>query len=254
MRSMIVASVLTIGMAATAFSADDAAANQRKTTMTMSGRVGAQIEDQTMSGKEIWNYSAPFVGGQLDIGLPLAGPLSLNGLGILDLAYGSGTHQLPEDGPESTDFDEALARLKLQGTLAIDIPIDHLILTPFAGLGLRYWNWGDPEPNFRHIESWSAFYGVVGLRGEIRTKGATIFSQVDIQLPFSETISVEGNEYDFEDDDETTMVTAEAGLNMKKTRISLFGEFFTYKNDTQSANIGSEINKNTFGARIGYTF
>lgn len=240
--------MLAVCMTTMALAAKDTTSKSVKPTINLAGRAGLQIEDQTANGKEIWNYTAPFIGGQLDLGIPVSSYISLNGLGVLDLAYGSGEYH------QNTDFNEALARLKLQGTAAFNIPIDQLVLSPFAGLGLRYWKWGDPDPNFLHIETWTALYGVLGFRGEVRSERLTLFGQADIQIPFSETISVEGSNYDFKSADETFMLTAEAGMIIQNITISLFGEFFTYNNDAETGGIGSEINKTTLGAKLGIVF
>jgi hypothetical protein len=225
------------------------------TTSALSVRAGYYSEKQTFMDWEM-NYTAPFVGLGLDLKRPLNGPLYLLGQGSVDVAYG--TYSEPGIGTE--DFDQDLIRVKLQGALAYDIALGQLKLDPFAGLGYRYWKRGSGDGMTPYIETWTAAYAVLGVRGEIKLADRALFGQIDGQIPISEQISMGstlGTDYTFSSQDKSSMVNVEFGIKGDRLSLSLFGEFYSYskdqsfEGDSMGLGLGDTVEASTVGVRFG---
>ena len=248
-----IGTALAIGIASLSL-VSEVFADAPETYHAISLRGGVYNEDQTYQGWEA-KYSAPFLGVQLDGRAPLGTVISIDGLGSFDLA--DGNYSETED---IADFNQTLARLKLQAALALNLPIDQLVISPFAGIGLRYWYRGEGDGITPYIETWEAVYGVIGIRGEIKTGQNALFGQIDAQLPLNEKITTDstlGLDYEFGSGDKTSMITAEAGVKNSKCSVSLFVEAFKYSNDYSQPlglGLGDEITSTTIGGRLGFIF
>ena len=247
--------ILTLAFASMAMASEEST-NTPNMQRALSFRIGAYNETHKY---EDWKakYSAPFVGAQLYGEKPLGPKLSFDYLGALDLAYGK------YNEPYNDDFDQSLTRLKLQTALAYSIPMGRFVVSPLAGIGLRYWHRGDGDGVSPYIETWQAFYAVFGIRAYMKTATGVLFAQIDAQVSLSEKISTGstlGFDYDFKDEDRTDMVTLEFGHITGNKSLSLFLESFTYSKEspnpqpTLGLGLGEEISATTFGARFGVAF
>lgn len=255
---------IAVGVASLAFGAEGVADAPKKQT-TLSIRAGVYNEKQTFIDFEA-EYEAPFAGIQLDGVVPFGARFSIRYLGVADLAYGT----YSENGG-AEDFDQNLFRLKAQAALAYAIPMGRVVVSPFAGLGTRLWHRGegtgdsngDGDEDTPYIEDWSSIYAVFGVRAEIKRDNGSIFAQIDVQAPLNEKISTSSStdiEYEFQDEDESTMITAEVGFTTERHSISLFLESYKYSRETSDGTfalglgLGDEVTATTFGGRFGFIF
>ena len=196
------------------------------------------------------------MGVEGNIGFSPSQILKLEGRGDLDVLFDSGKLYKGVDGG-STDYTARQWRLKGEGDAGLVLGNSDLSLMPFVGLGYRIWSWSSPDPdNFTHIESWSAVYGLVGVRGDVQIDNVKLYGRAAAQIPVTEIVSVSGYQKDIELHS-TTMIEAELGVVTGRLLLGLWGEWFKYHSDNSSINVTSyteDIRIAAVGAKIGLTF
>lgn len=237
-------------------------------TCDVAVRLGYQTSEQHLGGDKISEWSAPLVGVEGILGFsPSPIPtLRLEGRGALDVLADSGKLYTDSAG-EHMDYTATQWRFKAEGDAGLVLGNPKLSLMPFAGLGFRMWSWGDPSPDFLHVESWSAIYGSFGARGDVQVGSARLYGRVAAQVPVKETVSIEGHENDLEYDS-TTMIEAELGMVTGRLLLGLWGEWLRYSSDNSSSinyssddsssisltGLSEDIVITTVGAKIGVAF
>lgn len=234
-------------------------------TFDVTARLGYQTSDQHLNKAKVNEWSAPIVGVEGAYGFSSSHipRLELEGRGALDVLFDSGKLYTNSAG-ESTDYTATQLRLKAEGDAGLVLGNSNLSLVPFVGLGYRIWSWDDPNPDFLHVESWSAAYGLVGIRGNVQISSAKLYGRVAVQLPVKETISAEGFDENLKYNS-TTMVEAELGLVVGRLLLGLWGEWFTYSADRSSVinydsdnstslhltSVAEDFTMSTIGVKIG---
>lgn len=234
----------------------NAAEEARNFTFDLAARFGGETENQTINKKEVNSSKKGLIGIEGRLGLTPS-PLYFELNGYVDGISGRGTIKGGSMSGNDLDYKDSGARGKLEADAGLRIGNSDISLTPFVGLGVRTWYWGDPDPNFLHIESWTALYGAVGFRVDAKIGETKFFGRCAIQPSFKETVSVEGEHEDL-DRNTTIMGDAEIGVVIGRFRLGAFGELFRYKNDKPSAInetvFSEDIKTATFGGTIGINF
>jgi hypothetical protein len=237
-------------------------------TFDIAARLGYQTSEQKLNNTKVSEWDAPLVGVEGNAGFTpsLIPKLRLEGRGALDILFDSG--KLYADYSDtSTDYTATQLRLKAECDAGLVLGNSNLNLMPFAGVGYRTWSWDDPDPDFPHVSSWSAVYGLVGIRGDVKIRNAKLYGKVALQIPFKETISAEEFEENL-DYNSTSMVEAELGLVAGKLLLGLWGEWFTYSSDRTSSinydsnnssslnitSVSEDFTMTTLGVKIGFAF
>lgn len=233
-----------------------ASAATNNVTLSVAGRLGYNSIDQELNGAKFNEEAGPLIGVEGTLGIKPSEMLTLEARGALDFVAEEGTiYSGAQGGYGDTEYTQNQIKFKGEGVAGLVLGNADASLTPFAGLGLRVWSWGEPDPEFLYIESWSAVYGVVGVRGDAKLGQSKLYGRVAVQIPFKETVSVEGYEEDLEDGT-TSMVEAELGLIAGRLVLALWGEWFTYSDDYESyqSSFGEDITVTAVGAKIGVAF
>jgi hypothetical protein len=224
-------------------------------TFDVAARLGYQTSDQDLNGEKIAEWSAPLVGVEGTLGFSPSHILKLEGRCDIDTLFDSGKLYTGVAGG-STDYTGRQWRLKGEGDAGLVLGNSDLSIMPFAGFGYRIWSWSDPNPDFTHIDSWSAVYGLVGVRGDVQIDNAKLYGRFAAQIPVRETVSTEGYDKDIELHS-TSMVEAELGMVTGRLLLGLWGEWFKYHSDNSYINETSyteDIRIATIGVKIGLAF
>lgn len=234
-------------------------------TLDVALRLGYQTTDQHLNNIKVADWSAPLVGVEGVVGFSPAHSLKLEGRGTFDVLFDKGKLYADVAG-ESMDFTATQLRLKGEGDVGVVLGNSDLSLMPFIGLGYRSWSWHKPDPDFLHIDSWSATYGLIGARADVQIDSVSLYGRVAAQIPVKETISIEGYDMTLEYNS-TTMVEAELGVVVGRLLLGLWGEWFKYSyEDSSSVNLTvnsssvnatgytEDITMTAIGAKIGVTF
>ena len=234
----------------------NAADESEKITYDLALRLGGESGKDTVDKKEISSWRDGLIGVEGRLGLKPS-PLYLELNGYIDGISERGTFYGGDANGRDLDYTGSGIRMKLEADVGLRIGNSDISLTPFVGLGVRSTRWGDPDPNFLHIESWTGYYCALGFRFDANIDKAKLFARCAIQPSLKETVSIEGEDADL-DKKTTVMGDAELGIVIGHFRISAFGELFRYDSDRATAidrtASSEQIKIATFGGTIGVNF